>query len=188
MRYLTFMLLLPCAVSADALLVSESGTWGSSAVTSTWVAPNETWSYSFNVRNNPIASNVSLGHFFFAPFTNFVYTLNGSPVATKPKVIAWFSTSSGGLIDIAFGPGVFVVEGAQAYSGSESFPAILSGIYPLRSSSFFVDSTSASQPLTGNLNITVVTPEPSTLLMILMGSALIGAFRFSRRAGKLEPR
>jgi hypothetical protein len=166
--------------SASPLLVQESGVWGISAPVTTWSAPNESWSYSFVIDSSPTPSSYLLGDNFIAPFNNFNYLLNGVPVTTTPDAIEWYSTNGeGGLINVYFGGITFKVYGAQAYSGPESSPAILPGVYPLGSGSVFQSAGNTDQPLTGNLTITAV-PEPATIGMMLMGVAALTGLRFRR--------
>jgi hypothetical protein len=180
---LVFCVLLFASVgSASPLLVQESGVWGSSAPSTTWSAPGESWSYSFLIDSNPTPSTYLPGDNFVAPFNNFNYFLNGVPVATTPDTIEWYSTNNeGGLINIYFG-GIltFKVYGAQAYSGSEDSPTILPGVYPLAGGSVFLSAGNTDQPITGNLTITAV-PEPATIGMMLMGVAALAGLRFRRR-------
>src|ERR1039458_2317740 len=88
--------LLPVSVSADMLLVSESGTWGSTVPTSTYTAPNASFSYSFLVDSNPSVSSYETGLGFEAPFSSFTYTLAGNTVATTPVSIGWYSENEHG--------------------------------------------------------------------------------------------
>jgi hypothetical protein len=183
MRRLTFslalsLLALVCALApsrafASNVVVSDSGTFASGVPNTTESAPGETWSFSFSVNSNPAVSNVVLGQNFDTSFSNFTYTLNGSPVATSPTELTWYSTPLGGLIDLTFADGVLSIYGNQAYSGSEASPTILPGAYPVdNTQSFFQDNYFNSgaiyaSPLT-------ISPEPSTFL--LLGSGLFAIF------------
>jgi hypothetical protein len=174
------VLLLASVGSASPLLVQESGVWGNSAPFTTWSAPGESWSYSFLIDSNPTPSSYSPGDNFIAPFNNFNYFLNGFPVATTPDAIEWYSTNNeGGLINIYFGTTLFKVYGAQAYSGPESSPTILPGVYPLAGGSVFQSAGNPDQPLTGYLTIT---PEPATIGMMLMGVAALAGLPGSAAA------
>jgi len=180
---LVFCVLLFASVgSASPLLVQESGVWGISVPVTTWSAPGESWSYSFLIDSNPIPSSYLLGDNFIAPFNNFNYLLNGLPVATTPDAIEWYSTNNeGGLINVYFAGATFKVYGAQAYSGPESSPTILPGVYPLTSGSVFQSAGNTDQPLTGNLTIMAGVPEPASIGMMLMGVAVLAGLRFRRR-------
>jgi len=179
-------LLIPIAAHAALLEVSESGTWGSGAPTTTWSAPNTTWQYLYFVQSNPSVSNVAAGTAFSPAFTGFSYTLGGSPVATTPTEITFFSLSSGGLMNVEFSGAVFGIIGGQAYSGSESAPTILTGTYPINAEeSDFAANDQTAQTLSGNVIIADANtaPEPSTFSLTLIAAIFGTAFwRLRRRA------
>lgn len=162
------------SASADTILkVSESGVWASDAPTTIESAPNESWSFSFNISPNPTPTSVDPGNGFDTDVFNFQYTLDGAPVATLPQ-ISWGNISAGGLIGLSFADGFFQIDGAQAYTGSESDPTIIPGIYPLSSDSEFIEfgNDYGTTPLTGDLTIAdVTTPEPSSFF--LLGTGLL---------------
>jgi hypothetical protein len=45
-----------------------------------FTAPNETWSISFLIDSNPTISSASFAVSFAPAFSDFTYSLNGSPV------------------------------------------------------------------------------------------------------------
>ena len=180
------MLLLPLACFGQ-YTVSESGVWGATAPTTTWSAPNASWSYSFVVNTNPVVSNYSLGNNFTAAFSNFTYTLNGSPVATTPASIVWYSSALSGLFNINFSTASFFqIFGSQAYSGPENSPTILRGTYPINAGSFFRSSGNADQPLSGSVTISG-NPNPvpalSQLGLIALAVTLLALGAWQLRRG-----
>lgn len=174
---LLLFVLLAVRGNAAPLLVSSSGTWGASAPTSLWTAPNATWTFSFLTESNPtITSSWSTG--FNPPYSAFQYTLNGSAVATVPAAIA-FNTYA--TLVVSFGSGTgFQLFGPPAFVGSTSAPTIVPGNYiamaqPNTVSPYFEINSNFIQGLTGTVvtisPASVSVPEPSTLLS-LSGAAL----------------
>lgn len=188
MRLLLASLLFAATMFGD-LLVSESGTFGSTTPTSTFTAPNASFSFSFTVPVNPTVSNVANGFFFDVGFSNFTYTLNGVGQAVTPAEIRFFNSGNAGLFDVCFttcnGPSNLLdIEGAQAYSGPESAPTILTGLYtPTLTAVFvggigFVDSG-------GPVSISAAAvPEPSSLLLLASVGLICHRIRKRRSARK----
>lgn len=173
------LLLTSGVVSADPLLVSQSGTWGASAPTTTWSAPSTSWSFSFVIDSSPLVSSFDTTR-FIAPISDFTYVLGGASVATTPDHVTWYTSASSGLIDVVFAGATFVDLGSQAFSGSTDAPTILPGTYALNEGSHFSSAEEQDQPLTGDLVITAV-PEPSTLSFLLIATGCAAAFRRRRR-------
>jgi hypothetical protein len=161
------------AAQADTISYSASGTFSGATPTSAFSAPGETWSFSFTADSNPAVLEFGNGGFDFA-FSNFTYSLNGSPVAIAPTAIRFFTAANGGGFFICFvqpcGMGVFpnglTAGGPQLYTGPNSAPTLLPG--PFISLPFAVAVNSIGY---GEANITLQAsvPEPSTLLMLAAG-------------------
>lgn len=183
---LLFIAFAAASLSASTLTVSESGTFSGGVETSAFSAPDETWSFSFDVDSNPSVSNVSVGNWFDVAFTDFSYTLNGAPVTGlgTPEITVFSAPPmvTGGLFQIcfqglgtcsaAFGPEYGLsLFGPQIYSGSESSPTILAGSYSPTVLDVVVDGLS-SNGLPGAGPVTI-TPEPSSVTLLACGSALL---------------
>lgn len=114
-----------------------------------------------------------MGGFDFA-FSDFSYTLDGSPVAITPTFIRFFSATNGGGFEICFngttpstctdGLGTATFGWPQMYSGMTSAPTLSSGAFTqdfaaIVNSNVYVQADTTVQ----------ATPEPSTLLPLAAG-------------------
>lgn len=120
-----------------------------------------------------------LGGFNFA-FSNFSYSLNGSPVAITPTFIRFFSPGNGGGFLICFngttaatctdglGSPFF---GPAMYSGMTSAPTLLPGQFT-ESFAAAVGSATYIQPDTTVLAVSNV-PEPSSLTLLTVASGVL---------------
>jgi hypothetical protein len=96
--------------AAGTVFFSGSGTWGDSAPSTPYSAPDESWSFSFDLPN-PIASNPTF------QATDFVYDLNGSPVSTPLSSVKFFPVANAGLFDLNFSDG-----GVVSFYGADVGP------------------------------------------------------------------
>jgi hypothetical protein len=96
--------------AAGTVFFSGSGTWGDSAPSTPYSAPDESWSFSFDLPN-PIASNPTF------QATDFVYDLNGSPVSTPLSSVKFFPVANAGLFDLNF-----LTAASSAFTGPTSGP------------------------------------------------------------------
>lgn len=161
------------AAHANTISYSSSGTFSGATPNSTFSGPSKTWAFSFQADSNPVVLEFGNGGFDFA-FSDFSYSLNGSPVAITPTAIRFFTAANGGGFFICFvtpcGMGVFpnglTTGGTQLYSGPNSAPTLLPGPFPLPFA-VAVNSIGYNQA-----DITLqakVVPEPSTSLMLTAG-------------------
>jgi PEP-CTERM motif len=179
-----------CSVAAHAATISytDSGTFTASTPATTFSGPGKTWAFSFQVDSSPTVSNVQLGIGFSPVFSNFSYTLNGSPVAVTPTSLSFFNAAFGGGFSFCFintpspctalSLNNSVPPGPQMYTGLESEPTMLTGGFTLNTT-FAVGSTLYTQP-----NTTVqaaAVPEPSTLLTLAAALFVLGWRRLYRR-------
>jgi hypothetical protein len=103
------------------------------------------------------------------PVTDF--TGNVGPYSS----IAFYNTSLDGGFSI-FAPGtpapLWVVQGAQMYTGSEVTPVFAPGVFAVQ------DFTNG---LDGNVSFTVAVPEPPVWSLMIAGLAALGVWRRLRR-------
>jgi len=192
MRRLAPGLIFVCAsisLSAATLTVTTSGTYSAGTPTTSWTAPNTSWSLSFNVASNPVVTSSTPGVDFDAPITNFVYKLNGSTLSVGTADVAFFSTIEGGLINIgvlgstanttALPVNGIELLGPQAYSGTEAAPTILPNAYAETQNLLAVGGTSYPQAL-GSVTISApsvtATPAPPSSILALFGLTALGIF------------
>jgi len=178
--------LLALPAHAGIITYSDSGTFSAATPTTTFSGPNQTWSFSFQVDSSPVVS-VNPGFGFSPAFSNFSYTLAGSPVAVTPISISFFNAASGGGFGLLFSntpaPGtVLSLNGSgspQMYTGLDSAPTMLTGGFTVLTT-FAVGRTLYAQP-----NTTVqaaAVPEPSTLLTLAAGLLAVGVRRLTWRS------
>jgi hypothetical protein len=168
---------------ADTISYGDSGTFSALIPNSTFSAPSDTWAFAFQADSDPTVSDVGMGGFDFA-FSNFSYTLDGSPVAITPTFVRFFSAANGGGFEICFsgttvptcseglGTGFF---NTQMYTGPTSAPTLLPGSFDLDEFGAVVDSVGFDLPNTTVLASAV--PEPSTLLPLVAGLVALGLRR-----------
>ncbi len=148
--------------------VSESGTWGADCPTTFCNAPGDTWSYSFVIDANPAAFNVSVGNYFEAPISDFVFTDNGAvvgPLTDSVTDVYFFSTGQGGGLTDQTGGLILNIYSDQLYAGldQESSPTIVPGIYPVG------DMTTIDGVSPASASALTITPEPSLSIMMAAG-------------------
>lgn len=167
-----------CWVPAHASIISysDSGTFSASTPSTEFSGPSTAWTFSFQADSNPTVLEFGNGGFDFA-FSNFSYSLNGSPVAIAPTSIRFFTAANGGGFFICFGAqpcgnGVFpnglgTGFAPQLYSGPNSAPTLLPG--PFTSLPFYVVVNSTAYSQTNTTLQAVATPEPSSFLPLVVG-------------------
>jgi hypothetical protein len=172
---------------AATLMVAGSGIFSGSAPTTTFSAPNTTWSFSFNVSDVPVVANPTANG-FDVPFSSFTYHLGAGTVATTPARIRFFTSGIGGLFNIDIADTLSPPDGnpvtgfefsdGQAFSGTTANPTILTGAYPATSASFISGGAVADSFSGVTVNITATgTPEPATLAMAAIACCLFGWMR-----------
>src|SRR5262245_54408052 len=82
--------------SAGTIQITGSGTWGASAPTTVYSAPDASWSFSFEVPDPLDANPTSM-------VTNASYLLNGAPISRTITSVEFYSLSDLGLFNLSFG-------------------------------------------------------------------------------------
>jgi PEP-CTERM motif len=173
-----------CCVPAHAdilIAYSDSGTFSPTTPSDAFgfSGPNETWAFSFVADSNPTPlSDVGMGGFNFA-FSDFSYTLDGSPVAITPTFIRFFSGTNFGGFAICFDGTIFATcteglatDGPQMYTGTTSTPTLTPGAFLQYGLGALVGGTTYGEANPTTLVATAV-PEPSTVLPILIAMGLL---------------
>jgi len=157
-----------CWVPAHAGTISytDSGTFSASTASSAFSGPSEAWSLSFQADTNPAPFDFGNGGFSF-PFSDFSYTLAGSPVTISPSFIRFFSAFNGGGLETCFN-GATVASctdglatpifppSLQMYTGTTSAPTLLTGAFTTDAFAALVNSTfydEANTTIMGLLNL-----------------------------------
>jgi hypothetical protein len=188
-RFLLAVVLCGLPVHAATISYSDSGTFTTSTPTTAFSGAGEPWTFAFQGDSNPALSDVGMGGFDFA-FSNFNYSLDGSPVTITPTFIRFFSGTNGGGFLICFngtttasctdGLGSPLFGQPQMYTGTTAAPTLSTGSFSITSFAAFVSSTVFDQPNTTVL-ATGTAPEPSTLLTLAAGLLVLGGRRLHRR-------
>ena len=172
------------AAKADTV-ISASGTWGTAACTppsciAPEYAPGGSWSFSFHV-SDPATDVVATpaGGFQTHQVSDFVYLLNGNPVAVTLPDADFFDTANLGLFDLDLSDvNTFTLTGPQVFGGSPPpTMTFIPGVFTADLVQIFPETAVAGVDLTGDGTVTITSsttsvPEPGTLL--LLGVALFG--------------
>jgi hypothetical protein len=163
------------AARATEVLVAGSGTWGANVATSAYSVAGETFNFSFRLPEQ-ISANPT------TEATNFIYTLNGSPVTTMLTGVVFYSYPQGGLFDLDFADAnvlTFFEPGSQTgpdvgtslvlQLGSYAAGATLNGGY----------SNVPGDYGNGNITISQV-PEPGSFVLLGAGLMALAAKRRHR--------
>jgi hypothetical protein len=174
MKSLSVIVLFTSGLAASPVTISLSGTYSPTAQNTSYFAPNETFSLSFQV-NNPPPIVASASFFFETTYSNASYTLNGNPVALSGSLVSFFA--SGGLVFCFSGNGCqyeLVAEGAPLlFSGPPVSPTLVIGSYQATS---WVSAVSGGidggSPSGGAITIAptgATVPEPATWMLTFAG-------------------
>jgi opacity protein-like surface antigen len=170
--------LLATAQSAEAVAITGSGLWGAGTPVTTYSAPDDSFSFSFDLPS-PTESNPS------GEITNFVYKLDGVNVATAADTpfITFFGIAQGGMFDLSFpvsGDDI-TLEGAQigfdraGDDTSGNAITIRQGSFTFSATADFPGATTG----TGSLAV----PEPASVALLTAGLVALCGIR-RRSAGR----
>lgn len=177
MRLAFYSLLLATSCSASTLLVTTAGTFDD-LPPGTTLPLGAAWTLSFTLSSNPAVSGVNPGDSFDPVFSNAVFTENGAAVSSIEQEFLTFRTSGdlGGFVFCLYSSACidgFEFIMPQLYSGPESNPTILTGVFgPTRLN--VIDNASVFQQFDFQPVTISALPEPSTLALTLL--ALFAGF------------
>ena len=129
-------LILAASAYAANVTITTGSTFPNTAPVSTYTAPGGTWTLTFQVASQPVASSFNGG--FTTTYTNGVFTLNGTPITLTGSSISFYPFSNGGgfsmSLDSSFGLSVTGNGSPNFFTGSNSSPTMVlghvSGKYP----------------------------------------------------------
>lgn len=177
-----------CARADTIISYSDSGTFSASTPSDAFgfSGPSEVWAFSFLADINPVVSDTGMGGFSFA-FSDFNYTLDGSPVAITPTFIRFFSGTNFGGFAICFDGTTFATcteglatDGPQMYTGTTSAPTLTPGTFLQSGLGAIVGGTTYPEDNPTTL-VAAAVPEPSTAwLTLTVGLLALGGRRLWR--------
>jgi hypothetical protein len=186
----TFLLLILvlsiCALaSADPLLVTAGGIFSAADSADTFVAPGDPFDLSFAVDSNPVipTSDHTLNSFDI-PVTDFQYTLNGTPVSVTPTDIRFFTSALGGGFEVDFAAldAEFLFGPDQMFTGTTSAPVFSTATFSGDGWTFLDDNNVDA----GTASPLEITPEPSSIPILLCGGLALVAVRLKKLAGNRQ--
>jgi hypothetical protein len=190
-RLLAAFALFSASAFAANVTISTGGTFRAGDSTGPYSAPNGTWTLSFQVASQPVATNVTANQ-FTTTYTNGVFTLNGTPITLTGSSVTFVNSGS---FNMLLDPANEFEDNTEVslYSGSTSSPTIVPGVYQLAVAFIFAYPSQSpfyvSDPETGNVTITAAsgtptpspTPLPPSVTLVLIGLAGLAIFEILRR-------
>jgi hypothetical protein len=193
------LLLAGTAAWATPLNFSMSGTFNAGTSVTPYFGPNETWSLSLSLDSNPAVVSDFIGQFTQVTISNVVYLVDGVETYAGDNSVFFYATPfySGGFdicLDSNCSFGLAANVGVQMYSGpnSEASPTFAPAVYTTTVFDAYYfpvgQGTTIESPQT-NIPVTIsaATPEPSSVLLSLLGLVALSLLAVKRQ-GRLRSR
>jgi hypothetical protein len=176
---------------AASVTITTGTTFPGSAPTTTYTAPNGTWTLSFQVANPPVVSS-SAGGTFTTTYTNGVFTLNGTPITLTGSTVTFYS---GGGFLILLDSVTELRDNSETssfFTGTPASPTMVPNVYsgqydelfasyPSGNGIFFNGAASYSVTISANATAPLATPLPSSFTIGLIGLAALALLQMLRR-------
>ncbi len=171
-RFIAVIALFSAAATAATVTITTSGAYSSSALVSTYSAPNVIWALTFQVANPPTVTATGTGT-FTTTYTNGVFTLNGTPITLTGSNVIF---QSGGGFEILLDSATAFRqndEETQEFSGTTSNPTIVPGIYTFTVFQLFQYPSGTPIVLYDPSTVVVITASGSTPTATPLPSAFV---------------
>jgi len=183
LKWLALTALSAASAGAGTLTFSVSGTFDGAAPTTTYTAPNEAWSLTFQVANPPLAGPGVGG--FQTTYNNISYILNGASVSTTGVNLDITSNGVVNAVDVFLDTGstqLVVYTFVSIYSGSNTNPTLIPSNYATQNGELLA-GTAANFATLSTLDITggSAVPEPKSGLLAFTGLAVVGLLNIRLR-------
>ena len=172
----SLLLLAATAACAGSLSFSMSGMFNAGTSTTPYFGPNETWSVSFTIASIPAVVSDNIGQFTQVAISNVVYLVNGVETYTGNDSLYLYPTPGFDLcLDSNCSYGLAANVSGPMYSGPESSPTILPGVYTTKVFNAYYFPVGQGTPIESpqtNMNVTlasVTAPEPSSFYLSIIG-------------------
>ncbi len=168
------------AALAGEVLVEGLGLWGAGTPTTPYSAAGKSFTYSFDLTNPYSYTSPKIGASETLDYSDFIYSLNGTPVATPLKSLEFYTVALGGGLNLNFATDSVSIYGADIGSaGTLASPALYSTTEAINGTISPSDATGSSFLTVTNANV----PEPSAWALMLIGVGGLGAALRKRRRG-----
>jgi hypothetical protein len=158
--------------SAAYFEFAGSGTWDSSANSTSYSAPGTSYSFVFDVPN-PTSSNPTSA-------SNFHYTLNGVTSSPTLTDVQFFDAGNGGGMDLHTDLGTISFFDALNFGVPFDFSSSIA-IGNYTSNIVIFDGINGNSVGTSHIAVSAV-PEPSTWAMLLLGFLGVGFVAYRKNA------